>query len=104
MKLKKGDKVKIMVGKDKGRVGQIEKTFPGLNKVQIPGINMYKKHSRGTQGRNGQKAGGIIDIIRPLPASNVSLICPKCGKITRIGYQVLKDEKKRICRKCKEII
>lgn len=103
MKLKKGDKVKVLIGKDKGREGEIEKLFPKTEKITITGINMYKKHVR-PQTRKDQAAGGIIDIVRPLLASKVALICPKCHKQTRVGQQIFSDGKKRICRKCKEAI
>lgn len=103
MKLKKGDKVKVMIGKDKGREGQIEKLLPKEGKIVIAGINMYKKHVR-PQTRKDQSAGGIIDIVRPLLVSKVALICPKCHKQTRVGQQIFSDGKKRICRKCKEVI
>jgi large subunit ribosomal protein L24 len=96
MKLKKGDKVKIVAGKDKGREGTVERVFEKEGKVLIPGVNVYKKHSK--------RLRQIIEVARPLPVSNVALICPKCGKITRVGYQVLKDGKTRICRKCREVI
>lgn len=101
MKLKKGDQIIVIRGKDKGRKGKIEKVFPKTNKVLIPGINIYKKHARPQSER---KPGGIIEIVKPLPASNVALICSKCGKPTRIGYQVDKAGKNRICRKCQAII
>lgn len=102
MKLKKGDQVIIIVGKDKGRKGKIEKVLPKQNKVLIPGINVYKKH---TKPRGERQPGGIIDVVKPLPASNVALLCPKCGKQTRIGYQIGKNKSKtRICRKCQTVI
>lgn len=103
-KLKKGDKVKIMAGKDKGREGTVEKVFPKEGKVLVSGINIYKKHSRG-QGKEGKGAGGIIDIVLPLSQASVALLCPKCGKPTRIGFQILTNAGKvRVCRKCKEVI
>ena len=100
IKLKIGDTVKVLAGKDKGREGKIEKIFPKKEKVLVPGVNIYKKHVKGAQGQKG----GIYDIPRPLPFSKVSLICPKCKKNTRVGFNVLKDEKVRICKKCKKEI
>jgi len=99
LKIKKGDKVKITKGKDKGREGIVEKVFVKKSKVLIPGVNIYKKHAR--SGR-GDKKGGIIDVVRPLPVSSVAPICPKCGKQTRFGYQL--QPKLRFCRKCREQI
>lgn len=103
MKLKKGDKIKVMMGKDKGREGQIEKIFPKEGKIAVAGLNLFKKHLK-PQSSKSQAAGGIIDIVRPLDSSKVALICPKCHKVTRIGQQIFTDGKKRICRKCKEVI
>ena len=100
IKLKIGDTVKILIGKDKGREGKIEKIFPKKERVLIPGINIYKKHVKGIQGQKG----GIYDIPRPLVISKVSLVCPKCKKNTRVGFSVLKDEKVRMCKKCKKEI
>lgn len=100
MKLKKGDQVLVTVGKNRGMKGKISKIFPKLNKVLIPGINTFKKHVK-PQGEG--KPGGIVDIIKPLPKANVALICPKCGKPTRVGYQMGKS-KLRICKKCKAAI
>lgn len=98
MKLKKGDQVVVIKGKDKSRKGKIEKVFPKEGKVLIPGINLYKKHLR-PQGEG--KPGGIIDIVKPLRVANVALVCPKCGRPTRIGYQINKGGgKSRVCRKC----
>ena len=98
IKLKIGDTVKVLAGKDKGREGKIEKIFPKKEKVLVPGVNIYKKHVKGAQGQKG----GIYDIPRPLPFSKVALICPKCKKATRVGFNVLKDEKVRMCKKCKK--
>lgn len=100
MKLKKNDLVKVLVGKDRGREAKIEVVKPRSGRVLLTGINAYKRHLK---PRNGQK-GGIIDLNRPLLASKVALLCPKCHKITRIGWQVTQDGKKRFCRKCKELI
>lgn len=102
MKLKKGDTVKVIKGKDRGRTGKIEKIFPEMGKVLIPGINVYKKH---TKPRGEKEPGGIIDILKPLPLANVVLMCPKCSKPTRIGFRIDKSgAKTRICRKCKAIL
>lgn len=96
LKLKVGDKVKVMLGKDKGREGEIERIFPADGKALLPGVNIYKKH---VKGRPGQK-GGIYDVPRPLDFAKIALICPKCNKITRVGFSSVEGEKRRICRKC----
>lgn len=102
MKLKKGDQIIVTRGKDKGRKGKIEKVFLKTGKVSIPGINVYKKHAR---QQSEKKPGGIIEIVKPLPVSNVAFFCSKCSKPTRIGYQVDKTgSKNRICRKCQTLI
>jgi len=99
MKLRQGDTVKVMAGKDKGRTGKIEKVLPKKNKVVVGGINVYKRHLK-PRGEN--KPGGIVDIVKPLSAASVALVCPKCGQVTRVGFQTTQDEKVRICKKCKK--
>ncbi len=101
MKYKKGDKVKVMVGKDRGKEGAIERVWENEAKVAIAGINVYKRHSK-PRGE-GQK-GGIVDFVRPLSAANVALVCPKCKQVTRIGYKLTDKEKVRVCRKCDQEI
>ena len=101
MKLKKGDSVLITAGKDKGRTGKIMKSLPKELKVLIEGINLKKKHVR--PKREGEK-GQVVQIPAAMDISNIKLICPKCGKATRVGYSIEKDVKKRICKKCKQEI
>ena len=101
MKIKKGDTVKVLIGKDKGKEGNIEKIYLSREQVLIAGVNEYKKHIK-SRARN-QKSE-IVTITKPLPISNVALVCLKCKKPTRIGWEILKGKKVRICRKCgKEI-
>lgn len=100
MKFKIGDTVKITIGKDKGREGKIEKIIPKKNTVVVPEVNMYKKHIKGSQGQKG----GMYDIPRPLNIAKIALICPNCKKQTRIGMTIIKNEKLRICKKCKKQI
>lgn len=101
MKLKKGDTVLVIIGKDKGRKGKIEKIFPKTREVVVNGVNISKRH---TKKRDEKNPGGIIEITKPLAVSKVALICPKCTKQTRIGYFVAKGEKVRVCRKCEQKI
>ncbi|OGM10593.1 50S ribosomal protein L24 [Candidatus Woesebacteria bacterium RBG_16_36_11] len=96
LKLKVGDKIKVLTGKDKGRDGEIEKIFAKKGLLVIPGINIYKKHVKGYQGQKG----GIYEIPRPMIFSKVALICPKCKKATRVGIRLVDKEKVRICKKC----
>lgn len=101
MKIKKGDTVKVLVGKDRGKTGKVEKIYPKKDKVLVSGVNIYKKHMK-SQGE--RKPGGIIDIPRPLPRSKVALLCPKCKQPTRVGYKINPTGKKRICKKCQQEI
>ena len=97
MKLQTADIVKVVRGKDAGKTGKIEKVFTKENKVIVEGVNQYKRHLKARVP--GQKSE-IVTLTKPLPVSNVALICPKCKKQTRIGYKVEKDSKVRICKKC----
>jgi large subunit ribosomal protein L24 len=105
MKIKKGDNVLIIAGKDKGRTGKITKSFPKEFKVLVEGINLKKKHVR--PKREGEK-GQVVEIPSALNVSDVKIICPKCGKVTRIGYEINKrpdgHPKSRICKKCNQEI
>ncbi|MFC1727537.1 50S ribosomal protein L24 [Patescibacteria group bacterium] len=101
-KIKKGDQVLVTVGKDRGRKGKVEKIFPKTDRVLIPGVNVYKRH---TKPRGEKQPGGIVEVVKPLPISNVALVCSKCSRPTRVGYRVDKQNKKhRICRKCQTLI
>jgi len=97
MKLKKGDKVIITTGKDKGKQGKIEKILPERHAVLVAGMNLYKRH---VKRRDEKNPGGIVDIPRPLDTGKVALVCPSCKQPTRVGYEVSKSGKVRICRKC----
>ena len=100
MKIKKGDKVKVLLGKDRGKEGTIEKVLVKEKKVFVERVNLYKRHVKKMQNIEG----GIVEIPKPLDISNVALICPNCKKVTRVGYKMMENEKVRICKKCgKEI-
>ena len=101
MKIKKGDKVVMIQGKDRGKVAEVEQVISKKNRAVVRGLNMIKKHIRPTQ-KNPK--GGIVDQAAPVDISNLKLICPKCQKATRIGYQNTKGEKNRKCKKCGEMI
>src|SRR3989344_9366688 len=102
MKIRKGDKVKILAGKDQGKSGKVLQIFNKRSKVSVEGLNLLFKNMRPKkQGEKGQR----IQFPAPIGISNLALVCPKCGKTSRVGYQVLENKKKvRICKKCKEII
>ncbi len=101
MKIKKGDNVLIIAGKDKGRTAKVIKALPKELKILVEGINLKKKHVR--PKREGEK-GQVVAIPAPLDISNVKIICPKCGKATRVEYKTEGEAKNRICKKCKQII
>lgn len=101
MKIKKGDEVKVVSGKDKGKVGKVEKALEKENKVLVTGVNLYKKH---VKSRTQKQQSDIVTIAKPLPLANVALICPNCRKETRVGYETKNGEKFRICKKCKKKI
>lgn len=101
LKLKKGDQVVVITGKDKGKKGEITQVLPADNKVIVGGINMMTKHKKPTQFSQG----GLEKIEAPIHVSNVALADPKSGKATRVGFQTLKDGKKvRVARKSGETI
>lgn len=102
IRLKVGDNVKVMTGKDKGKTGKVTQVIPSLQRVVVEGVNKMVKHLRSSkQGQAGQR----IEFDAPLPVSNVQLVCPKCGKVTRVGHQVTQAGKKiRVCAKCEEAI
>ena len=101
MKIKKGDQVLIIKGKDRGKVGKVVKALPKENRVVIEGLNLVKKHIK--PRREGEK-GKIIEVPRPISVSNVKLICPSCNKATKIGYKFEGQEKFRYCKKCQSKI
>lgn len=105
MKFKKGDEVLVTTGKDRGRRGKIEAVLPREQAVLVSGVNIYKRHLK---PRGQDKPGGIIDITKPLAVAKIALICPKCGKPTRVGYQLERGNetpsKLRTCLKCKGVI
>jgi len=97
MKLKKGDTVLIISGKDKGRTSKILKSLVKEKKILVEGINLKKKHVK--PKKQGQK-GQVISVAMPLDISNTKFLCPKCQKAARLGYKITNDKKFRICKKC----
>ena len=97
MKIKKGDTVKVLSGNDKGKTGEVLEVIPKTQKIIVKGINIRKKHIK---PRKQGEEGGIIPSEFSIHSSKVAVVCPKCGKATRIGYSVEKDEKVRVCKKC----
>jgi large subunit ribosomal protein L24 len=98
LKIKKGDRVRVLTGKDRGKEGEVSRAMPAEGKVIVDGINVAKKHQRPTRAT---MQGGIIDKDMPIPVANVAVVCPSCGKATRVGYRIEGDGTKvRICKKC----
>lgn len=101
MKIRKGDQVRILAGKDRGAEGTVSAAFPETGKVIIEGYNVARRH---TKGRSAEEPGGIIDKDMPMDASNVAVLSPKDGKPTRIGYSMDGDTKIRVCKRTGEKI
>ena len=101
MNIKKGDQVKIMSGKDRGKTGTVIKVSPVDGRVSVEGINIYKKRRRPT--KQNQK-GEAVEVVRPMAAPKVMLICKSCNKPTRVGHRLEGNHKVRICKKCQAII
>ena len=97
MNIKRDDKVVVLSGKDKGKEGKILVSDPKAMKVIVEGVNVATKHQK---PRKQGEEGGIIKVETPIYASKVQLVCPKCGKATRVGHKVEGDKKVRVCKKC----
>ncbi|MBI5147819.1 MAG: 50S ribosomal protein L24 [Parcubacteria group bacterium] len=101
MNVKKGDTVKILAGKDRGKSGKISKVFPAAAKAMVDGLNLYKKHVRPKQ--QGKK-GEVISVPRPINASNLMVVCGKCASAVRVGRRLEKGVMLRYCKKCQALI
>lgn len=106
MNIKKNDKVKILAGKDKGKIGKVLQVIPSEKRASVEGLNLLIKHLR--PRKNGEK-GQRIEFPAFLNVANLALVCPKCGRPTRVGAKITKTEggknkKFRVCKKCQEII
>lgn len=101
MKIKKGDNVLVIAGKDKGKTGKVFRALPKERGILVEGVNLRKKHVK--PKKEGEK-GQIVQTPAVLNVSNVKIICSKCGKAARVGYLTEGKEKSRICKKCKQKI
>lgn len=101
MKIRKGDQVKILSGKDLGKTGKVLSVINEKDKVVVENINIHRKNVR--PKRQGEK-GQIVEMPTPIHISNVALICTKCGKSTRVGFRFEEAKKIRYCKKCKKVI
>lgn len=99
MRIKKGDTIKKISGKDRGKEGKVIRTIPDEGRIVVEKMNMVKKHTKARrQGERGQR----VEISAPFDASNAMVVCPSCGKATKIGYVFAGDKKVRVCKKCKK--
>ena len=101
MKVKKGDTVQVLSGNDKGKKGEVLEVMPKDSKVVVKGVNVRKKHIK---PRKQGEEGGIIPVECAIDSSKVNVVCPKCGKSTRVEYKIEEDKKVRICKKCGAVI
>ena len=101
LKIKKGDTVVILAGKEKGKTGEVLECFPKESKVTVKGLNMIVKHNK---PRSAQDKGGIVRLEGKLDISNVMVICPNCNKATRVEMEIAGDKKVRKCKKCGAVL
>ena len=97
MRIKKGDTVQVLSGNDKDKKGEVLEVIPKDSKVVVKGVNVRKKHIK---PRKQGDEGGILSIECAIDSSKVNVVCPKCGKSTRVEYKIEDDKKVRICKKC----
>lgn len=99
-KIKKGDEVRVLLGKDRGKTGKVMRVLSKESKILVEGVNMFKRHIKKT----AQREGGVVEIVKPVNVSNVALVCTNCKKPTRVGFTLDGKTKQRVCKKCKEVI
>lgn len=101
LNIKRGDNVMVITGKDKNKTGKVISVMPKENRVIVEGVNEV---TRATKPRSAQDKGGLIKKNAPIDVSNVMLVCPVCGKPSRVGIEVVDGKKVRVCKKCKASI
>ena len=102
IRIRKGDEVEVIAGKDRGKRGTVQEVMTTDHRVVVAGVNIAKRHRKANPQRNIK--GGIVEQPAPLALSKVMLVCPHCGKPTRIGHRMEGDEKDRVCKRCGETI
>jgi len=102
LKLRKGDEDVVITGKDKGKRGRIQEVNRSASTVIVAGLNIAKRHTKPNPSKNTK--GGIIEQPMPLAVGKVMVVCPHCGKPTRIAHRIEEDQKERICKRCGEAI
>jgi large subunit ribosomal protein L24 len=101
--IRKNDNVVVTTGKDRGKSGRVVRLVPEKNRLVVEGVNIIKRHTKPNPQKNVK--GGVVEREAPLHASNVQIVCPECGKPTRVGKKVLDDGRKvRVCRKCDGVL
>ena len=100
MKIKKGDTVEVIAGKDRGKRGEVLRVAPKENRVVVQGLNLRKKHQRQVQSGGRSMKPGIIEFEGAVHYSNVMIVCPKCDEPSRIGIERVEGEVKRTCKRC----
>ena len=99
MKIKRNDTVRVIKGNDSGKTGAVLRVFPGDSQIIVKGVHVVKKH---VKSQKGSPQGGIIDKTLPVPVANVMLVCPLCGKATRVEYRINNQSKQRACTRCQK--
>ena len=103
-RIKKGDKVMVIAGRDLGSEGEVLKVLPRENRVIVDGVNIVSRHTKASQQGNQTVPAQIVKKNAPIDLSNVMLVCPSCEEASRIGYRMDGDNKVRFCKKCDSII
>lgn len=101
LSIKKGDKIIVLSGRDKGKTGIVDHVIVKTASVLVEGVNIVKKHVKVSKK---YPTGGVVEVVKPLAIGKVELICPNCGKPTRVSYVKTGTEKNRVCKKCKKTI
>jgi large subunit ribosomal protein L24 len=101
MKIKKGDTVQVVRGKDVGKTSKVTRVLPRKLKIIVEGVNQYKRH---VKARTQQQKSEIVTLTKPISIANVAVVCPHCKKPTRIGYEIVEKNKQRVCKRCRKVL
>ena len=102
LKVRKGDEVMVITGRDRGKRGKVQEVHPGAGTVTVAGVNIAKRHRKPNPSKNDK--GGITEQPMPLALGKVMVVCPHCGKPTRVAHRRDEDTKERVCKRCGETI
>ena len=102
LKIRKGDEVQVIAGKDRGKRGKVQEVRPDARTVIVAGVNVAKRHTKPNPSKNSK--GGIIEQPMPMAFGKVMVVCPHCGKPTRVAHRIEEDTKERVCKRCGETI